>query len=98
MEKSLGKGPYVFSISLSMDTPLIGRLEKDPARLKRAAEDGKMAVFLALEEKCGFARGSKDFGSFRPLAGAREENQGFKNVFTNPSQAPLWEPSPKKNS
>jgi len=68
MEKSLEKRPYVFSVSLSRNDPLIGRLEKDPARLRKAAEDGKMAVFLALEEKCGFARGSKDFGSFPPLA------------------------------
>jgi hypothetical protein len=67
MEKSLEKRPFVFSISLSRDTPLIGRLEKDPARLRKAAEDGKTAVFLALEEKCGFARGSKDFESFRPF-------------------------------
>jgi len=66
MEKSLEKRPYVFSLSLSRHYPLIGRLEKDPARLRKAAEDGKKAVFLSLEGKCDFARGSKDFESFPP--------------------------------
>ena len=97
MEKSLERRPYVFSISLSKDYPPIARLEKDPHRLRKAADDGRMAVSLALREKCLSVRRSKDFESFRPIAGARGEDQGFKNVFTTPSQAPLWEPSPKKN-
>jgi predicted patatin/cPLA2 family phospholipase len=54
MEKSLERRPYVFSISLSKDYPPIGRLEKDPHRLRKAAEDGRMAVSLALREKMPF--------------------------------------------
>jgi len=69
MEKSLKKRPYVLSLSLPKDYPLIGRIEKDPALLRKGAEDGKMAVFLALREKCGFARRSQDFDSLRSLAG-----------------------------
>ena len=48
MQKSLKRRPYVFSISLSRDYPLIERLERDPVRLRKAADDGRLAVCLAL--------------------------------------------------
>jgi len=48
MERSLEKGPFVLSISLPHDAPPVARLEKDPARLRKAAEDGRRATSEAV--------------------------------------------------
>jgi len=48
MKKSLEKGPFGFSISLPHDAPPVARLEKDPARLRKTAEDGRRAASEAV--------------------------------------------------
>jgi hypothetical protein len=49
MEKNREKPPYIFSICLPQIYPPMGRLGKNPSRLRKAAEDSMAAVLLALQ-------------------------------------------------